>query len=31
MLAPPGELLQLGLEQRLNRVKRATQSYMRAR
>ena len=31
MLAPPGELLQLGLEQRLNRVKRATQSYMRDR
>ncbi|CCD88187.1 conserved membrane protein of unknown function [Bradyrhizobium sp. ORS 285] len=31
MLAPPGELLQLGLEQRLNRVKRATQAYMRDR
>ncbi|WP_035639479.1 phage holin family protein [Bradyrhizobium sp. ORS 375] len=31
MLAPPGELLRLGLEQRLNRVKRATQSYMRDR
>ncbi|MGJ5202135.1 phage holin family protein [Bradyrhizobium sp. HKCCYLR20261] len=31
MLAPPGELLQLGLEQRLNRVKRATQAYIRDR
>ncbi|GLH82108.1 hypothetical protein SSBR45G_70170 [Bradyrhizobium sp. SSBR45G] len=31
MLAPPGELLRLGLEQRLNRVRRATQSYMRDR
>ncbi|MGJ4930694.1 phage holin family protein [Bradyrhizobium sp. HKCCYLS2038] len=31
MLAPPGELLRLGLEQRLNRVRRATQAYMRDR
>jgi Putative Actinobacterial Holin-X, holin superfamily III len=31
MLTPPGELLRLGLEQRLNRVRRATQSYMRDR
>jgi hypothetical protein len=28
MLAPPGELLRVGLEHRLNRVRRATQSYM---
>jgi len=31
MLAPPGELLRVGLEHRLNRVRRATQSYMRDR
>jgi len=31
MLAPPEEFLRLGLEHRLYRVKRATQSYMRDR
>lgn len=31
MLAPPGELLRAGLELKLNRIKRATQSYMRDR
>jgi hypothetical protein len=31
MLAPPGEILRAGIEQRLNRVKRATQSYLRDR
>jgi len=31
MLAPPGELLRAGIELRLNRIKRATQSYLRDR
>jgi hypothetical protein len=31
MLAPPGDLLRAGLEMKLNRVKRATSSYMRDR
>jgi hypothetical protein len=31
MLAPPGELLRAGIELRLNRVRRATQSYLRDR
>jgi hypothetical protein len=31
MLAPPGDLLRAGLEMKLNRVKRATRSYMRDR
>lgn len=31
MLAPPGDLLRLGLEQRLTRVKRATNAYLRDR
>lgn len=31
MLAPPGDLLRAGFELKLNRVKRATQSYMRDR
>jgi hypothetical protein len=31
MLAPPGDLLRAGFEMKLNRVKRATRSYMRDR
>jgi hypothetical protein len=31
MLAPPGDLLRAGFEMKLNRVKRATSSYMRDR
>jgi len=31
MLAPPGNLLRAGLEMKVNRVKRATRSYMRDR
>lgn len=31
MLAPPGDLLRAGLEMKVNRVKRATRSYMRDR
>lgn len=31
MLAPPGDLLRLGIEQRLNRVRRATNAYLRDR
>ncbi|CCE08834.1 conserved membrane hypothetical protein [Bradyrhizobium sp. STM 3843] len=31
MLAPPGDLLRLGIEQRLTRVKRATNAYLRDR
>ncbi|MGC2085452.1 MAG: phage holin family protein [Bradyrhizobium sp.] len=31
MLAPPGDLLRAGLEMKINRVKRATRSYMRDR
>ena len=31
MLAPPGEILRAGVEQRLNRAKRAARSYLRDR